>query len=227
MIDILHPMAYGDGYGDEIRQAVELGGERCMVVTGLGAQMDILGAKELERQARENNTYGAYGECYFEAKAYLADQVAPLAKQTVYRNDAMPLFLDPSASVAAVLDYMNGRIDEIILPLGGMTEKEATAVKKAIVAAKTTGDEKTFQKLRKAISSLANEQAKQVLSKDLERAERIVRTANGTENIPTDTGKTGKWFSMPLGWLAIGAAALAVAAVTAAVIICKPKKKKT
>ncbi len=226
LIDILHPMAYGDGYGEQIRKAVELGGERCMVVTGLGAQMDILGAKELERQARENNSYGAYGECYFEAKAYLADQVAPLAKQTVYRNEAMPLFLDTSASVAATLDYMSGRIDEIILPLGGMTEAEATAVKAAIAAAKEAGNEKALSKLQDAVSSVANEQAKQVLSKDLERAVRIVRMADTSKKSPSaNAGESGKWFKTPLAWLAVGAAALAVAAVTAAVIICKPKKK--
>ncbi len=221
LIDVLHPMAYGDGYGDEIKQAVELGGERCMVVTGLGAQVDVLGAKELERQARENNAYGAFGECYFEAKAYLADKIAPLAKQTVYRNEAMPLFLDPSASVTAVLDYMNGRVEEIILPQGGMTEAEATTVKAAIAAAKEAGSEKTLSKLRESILSLANEQAKQVLSKDLDRAERIVRMTNGISG----AGKSGGWFQMPLGWIAIGAAVLAVVAVLAAVIICKPKKK--
>ena len=187
LIDILHPMAYGDGFGADICRAVELGGERCMVVTGLGAQVDILGAKELERQARENNTYGAYGECYFEAKAYLADQISVAAKQTVYRNEAIPMFLDPDASVTAVLDYMIGRIDDIIVPFEGMTEPEADAVKKAIVSAKDNPSQKALTKAEEAIAKVKNEQAKQVLLKDLERAQRIVNMTQPS------TEESGSW----------------------------------
>lgn len=187
LIDILHPMAYGDGFGEDIKKSVELAGTRCMVVTGLGAQVDILGATELERQARENNSYGAYGECYFEAQAYLADQVDVAVKQTVYRNDAIPMFLDADASVTAVLDYMNGRIDDIIVPLEGMTEAEAKAVKKAIASATDNPSEKALLKLEKAIGSVENEQAKEVLLKDLERAQRIVNMTQPS------TEESGSW----------------------------------
>ncbi len=226
LLDILHPMAYGDGYGEQIRQAAELGGEQCVVVTGLGAQMDILGAKELERQARENTSYGAYGECYFEAKAYLADQVASAAKQTVYRNDAIPMFLDKTASVKALLQYMNGRVDDVILPLGGMTEAEATAVKEAIAAAEA-GDTEAWTALYEAIDSLTDAQAKQVLLADLGRAQRVVRVMNKSTDTPViNAGDSGHKIRTPLGWLALGAAAAAVAAVVTAVILCRPKKKK-
>ena len=146
-----------------------------------------LGAKELERQARENNTYGAYGECYFEAKAYLADQISVAAKQTVYRNEAIPMFLDPDASVTAVLDYMIGRIDDIIVPFEGMTEPEADAVKKAIVSAKDNPSQKALTKAEEAIAKVKNEQAKQVLLKDLERAQRIVNMTQPS------TEESGSW----------------------------------
>ncbi|MBQ3094207.1 MAG: family 10 glycosylhydrolase, partial [Clostridia bacterium] len=176
LVDILHPMAYGDGYGEEICESIALGGERCMVVTGLGAQTDFLGAEELERQAREDNSYGAYGDCYFEANTYFSDQVPDAVKETVYRNEAMPPFLDVDASLAASLDYMIGRIDDIIAPLGGMSEEEIAAVKQAVEAAKEAIVDGSIPAakltaLHGVIEAVANEHAKNALTGDLHRTE--------------------------------------------------------
>ncbi|MBE6763840.1 MAG: hypothetical protein E7553_05775 [Ruminococcaceae bacterium] len=222
LLDILHPMAYGDGYGEEIKEAVKLSGTRCMVVTGLGAHMDMLGAAELERQARENNSYGAYGECYFEAQAYLADQVITAAGQTVYRNEALPMFLDTKASVAAVLDYMNGRIEEIILPLEGMTQAEADAVKAAVALAKEACDGEALRAVQNAVEAVANAQAKQALLKDLERAQRIV----GTVEREAYSQATTPYVSLPLGWMALGAVVIVAAVAVAALIVSRSKKRK-
>ncbi len=223
LIDVLHPMAYGDGYGEEITKAVELAGNNCMVVTGLGAQVDILGAKELERQAREDNLYGAYGDCFFEAKTYLADKVPDAVKQTAYRNDAIPPFLDVNASLRTALDYLVDRIDNVILPFEGMTDKEADAVKDAVAKAKDAVEDGTIEAsalnaLRNAVTSVKNKQAKLALDNDLYRVEHILGV-NGT--LPKDAadGNTTNRTT-----LIISISTVAVLLCVAAVL--KMKKKK-
>ncbi len=237
LIDILHPMAYGDGYGKEIQKAVELGGDTCMVVTGLGAQTDMLGATELERQAREDNAYGAYGDCYFEAMTYLADQVPAVVKKTVYRNEAMAPFLDPDASLRVSLEYMIGRIDDCIVPLGGMTEAEATAIKAAVTAAKETIADgrlsaNSWMSLREVISAIQNTAAKEVLRGDLYRAERIVcvgyhlSTDEITDEKAYVTAEEGSF--SPLFLIPIAAAVcVALMAMVIAVTIRKKKMAPT
>ncbi len=228
LLDILHPMAYGDGYGEEIRRAVELGGDRCMVVTGLGAQTDMLGATELERQAREDNLLGTYGDCYFEAYTYLKDQVPEAVRQTVYRQEAMPPFLDADASIAAMLDYMVARIDDIILPLGGMSEAEAEAVKAAAAEAKASVadsriDTEALTALRETIATVANTAARQVLTDDLYRAERITcvtyrltadKLTDDNAYVPAAPAEDAQPFPLALV-LGIAAAVVIVAAAVA------------
>lgn len=175
LLDILHPMAYGDGYGDDIRKAVLLASDRCMVVTGLGAQGDLLRTEELERQARENPLYGAYGECYFEAAAYFYKHLPPILKETVYRNTAIPPFADVAESVSTMLAYMINRIDTVIYPRGGMTEAEVTAVKSAVEKITSHMNDETlpmaeFSALYRTVTAVGNTNAMQVLEKDIYRA---------------------------------------------------------
>ncbi len=222
LIDVLHPMAYGDGYGEEITKAVELAGDKCMVVTGLGAQVDILGAKELERQAREDNLYGAYGDCFFEAVTYLSDKIPAAVKQTVYRNDAIPPFLDVDASLRAALDYLVDRIDNVIVPFEGMSDKEAAALKKAVNKAKDAVedgsiDASALNALRKAVAAVKNKQAKLALDNDLYRVEHILGV-NGT--LPKDSADGN----------GVNRTVLVVTISTVAVLLCaaavlKMKKK--
>ncbi len=180
-IDILHPMAYGDGFGDDIIQQVTIGGERCMVVTGLGVFMGSLGATEMVRQAAEDNEYGAYGDCYFEASAYLKDKAGEALLQSVYRNEALAPFRDRNASIKECLNYMQGRIDDVLVPFGGVSEDEATVLKTAISdAIANTSDSRIaaaqLSALRDAIEAVANTKARKVLDADLLRAERIIIT---------------------------------------------------
>ncbi len=180
-LDQLHPMAYGDGFGDDIRRQVEMSGDRCMVVTGLGVYLESLGASEMVRQAIEDTQYGTYGDAFFEASAYLKDQAGPALLQSVYRNDAITPFLDSEAAIKAGLAYMDGRIEEILLPLEGLSEAEAQTLRTAIQAATDSVQESLIPaqpllSLREAIRAVENEQAKARLEEDLLRIERIICT---------------------------------------------------
>lgn len=177
-IDILHPMAYGDGFGDDIRQQVKLGGDQCMIVTGLGVFMAELGATEMVRQAIEGTQLGTYGDCYFEGSAYLKDKAGPALLETVYRNDAIPPFLDPDASIKAALDYMQGRIDHVLLPFDGITAEEGEQItaligslKESVAEGKMDGE--TLKELHLALKAIPGKKAKAALESDLYRAEQI------------------------------------------------------
>ena len=177
-IDILHPMAYGDGFGDDIKAQVALGGDQCMIVTGLGVFMAGLGASDMVRQAVEDNLYGAYGDCYFEGSAYLKDKAGPALLETVYRNDAITPFLDPDLAIKTALDYMAGRINDVLVPLNGISAQEGEELvaligqlKESVADSKMDGQ--LLKDLHMAIKKIAGKNAKKVLESDLYRAEMI------------------------------------------------------
>lgn len=177
-LDILHPMAYGDGYGDDIRQQVKLAGDQCMIVTGLGVFMAELGATEMVRQAAEDNQNGAYGDCFFEGSAYLKDMAGPALMETVYRNQAISPFLDPDASIKACLDYMKGRIKDVLVPFEGITADEGEKISALIDGLKETVsqgkmDGEKLKELHMALKAISGKKAKAALESDLYRAEQI------------------------------------------------------
>ena len=179
ILDLLHPMAYGDGYGDDICKAVSLAGDRCMVVTGLGAQGDLLRTEELERQARENASYGARGECYFEADAYFYKHLPPAVMGAVYRREAIPPFLCVADAVCESLRYMLERVDKVIVVHGGMSKTEAADVRAAAekIMACMREEHEPFAAiavLHDAIKALGNADATRALESDLYRTEHIL-----------------------------------------------------
>ncbi len=181
VLDLLHPMAYGDGYEHDIRNAVAMAGDRCMVVTGLGAQGDLLRTEELERQTRDNPCWGAYGECFFEADAYFYKHLPPAVMQTAYRRAAISPLRDIPSSIGALLSFMKERIDAVIVPQGGMTDAEVTAFKTAADhAAQHLRDTDTsplfhaLDILQRTVAAIADPNAKRVLENDLHRALHIL-----------------------------------------------------
>ncbi len=187
LLDLLHPMAYGDGYEKDIRRAVALAGDRCMVVTGLGAQGDLLRTEELERQARENAGWGAYGECYFEADAYFYKHIPQAVKETAYRRPAVSPFWNVREAVCTALSYMTERMETVIFPSGGMSEAEVAAVK-AVVGSATEHIRRhlplsdDFAALYRVTETVRNPDAVRVLQNDLYRAEHILCVKHRAES---------------------------------------------
>ncbi len=181
LLDLLHPMAYGDGYGEEIAAQVALGGDRCMVVTGLGIFDETLTPTDMVRQASEGSMLGTYGEAYFESTAYLKEKTGDVLQASIYRTQALVPFADPDASIVRCLSYMDERIENILLPFGGISQAEADALlaatgnaKNAVADSRIGVTELTA--LQNAIDALQNESAKAVLQSDLLRANRITCT---------------------------------------------------
>ncbi len=178
LLDILHPMAYGNGFGEQIEAQVALGGDRCMVVTGLGIFDETLTPIDMARQAVESNLLGTYGHAYFESAAYLKEKTGDVLQSSVYKTQALVPFADPNASIVRCLSYMDERIENILLPFGGISQAEADALlaatdnaKKAVKDSRIGAAE--LNALQNVIDGLQNESAKTVLRADLLRANRI------------------------------------------------------
>lgn len=177
-IDVLHPMAYGDGFGTSIAKQVSKGGSRCAVAVGLGSFMETLGATDMVKQSIQDTQLGAIGDFYFEASAYLADQTGPALLKTAYRNAAIPPFLDSDQSIRELLTYMNAHIENIIVPFKGLTDSEAKAIKDAISAAITSVKDAKIgcdelAELQTLVRKVADKKAKTALETDLYRAEQL------------------------------------------------------
>lgn len=229
LIDILHPMAYADGYGEDIMWQVKNGGDTCIVATGLGVQTSFLDGSDMERQAREDNSYGAYGDFYFEAGSYLKDRAGTALKETVYRNQALAPFLDRDASIVAALLYMQGRLDDVLMPMNGVTQGEAKTLQSAIADASATIadgriDPSALEVLRQAVNKVENEQAREALENDLYRAERI--TCVGYHLTREELTEPSSFRNGLPMWLIVTIGAVAVAAVAVVIAVVFTKKKQ-
>lgn len=173
-LDVLHPMAYGDGFDDSIRAQVREGGSLCMVAVGLGVFMEELDAQSMVDQAIADNLAGSYGDTYFEASSYLADKAGEALKKTVYRNDALAPFFDLSESIRTAIDYLADHATKVIKPAGGLTASELTAITEQTQALKEsvkdgTMDGPTLQALNTVVRKLEDKKAYAALNKDLNR----------------------------------------------------------
>ncbi|MBQ3068797.1 MAG: family 10 glycosylhydrolase [Clostridia bacterium] len=220
-IDVLHQMAYGDGFGPEITKAVRSAGNNALIVPALSTTDAVM----MERQAREDLGFGTYGECFFEAKGFMNNKAGDLLKTTVYRQDALPPFLDPSASASALLTYMQERIDNVILPLEGLTEAEATAVKEAITAATASPDLSALEAVKDAAKAVENKTASKVMLADLYRTEQILligqKTASDNISVPAATDEAA---DMTL-WIVLAVAAVLIIGLVVFALVYKPRKK--
>ncbi len=133
-IDILFPMSYGHGYDDAIIAQTQRCGDSAFIAVGLGTFMAELGADTMQQQASFNTSVYTDGSVYFEATAYLNKSVGEHLANGVYRNKAIAPAFDIKATGIAQLDYMKERINNILIPLGGITEDGGKKVIAAIDA---------------------------------------------------------------------------------------------
>lgn len=225
LLDVLHPMAYGDGYGESLTNAVELGGEHTMIVRGLGSFSDSMGAVEMERQARENSSYGTYGDAYFDAASYLADKTYDELVKTVYRTPAIAPFYDRDASLTASLSYMQGRVEDVLLPLDGVTAEQANTLVASIQTARDAVadgriESAAFAALVEAIASVDNADARAVLESDLLRVKRVQLTSD----VSNDSGAETQPKPIPWLWIGLGGALAVIVAAAIVLVVLKFKK---
>lgn len=176
-LDMVHPMAYGEGYVNLMEDYTYLA-PNCYLGVGLGAYMDAFDSEDMLRQASEMSSINAEGSVFFEAKAFLSK--CELLTSTLYRNRALSPTYDEKTSVLLLAQQAEKRIDEAILPLGGMTDTEAQAVKtelKKVIASANNGlTEQVITDINSAIAevkNIKNSSASKALADDLFYAKMI------------------------------------------------------
>ncbi len=131
-IDILFPMSYGYGYEDAIKEQQEKCGDDAYLAVGLGIFMSELNASDMQTQAVYNNSVSADGSVYFESSTYIKKGTGEYLAQGVYRNKAITPSLDIVAAAKAQVEFAKQRINNVILPLEGVSEDGAKSVIEAL-----------------------------------------------------------------------------------------------
>ena len=127
-IDILHPMSYGYGYEEAIAEQVKKCGDNAYIAVGLGIFMSEMGEVDMQNQAVYNNSVAADGSVYFEATAYLNKGAGEYLLKGVYRNRAITPTFDTMKAAKAQIEACKDRINNVIVPLGGISEEGAKTV---------------------------------------------------------------------------------------------------
>lgn len=172
-IDILFPMSYGYGYEEDIAEQTKRCGENSFIAVGLGIFMPELTPTDMQIQASYNNSVNADGSVYFEASAYSNKETGKHLLKGVYRNKAITPTFDILEGAKAQAEYMKGRINDIMVPLGALTEDSGKAVVSAIdsFAATLTADSfdaDKYNAIKSAIDTCSEDSAaKKRLESDL------------------------------------------------------------
>ncbi len=143
-IDILFPMAYGYGYEEDIAEQNDRCGDKAFLATGLGIFVTEFGPSDMQAQASYNNSISTDGVTYFEASAYLKKQTGEYLLKGVARNKAITPTFDVEKASKAQIEYAVGRINEIVVKLGGVGEKEAEKIVAAYGELSSTCTAKDF-----------------------------------------------------------------------------------
>lgn len=111
-LDMIHPMAYGEGYAPAMLDFMAHAGDSCSVIPGLGIFMDTLDAHDMLVQTKEMMDVGCHGVIYFESTAFFGKNTDDLLCETIYTEDTVAPALDNEETVKAVLERIKARIDK-------------------------------------------------------------------------------------------------------------------
>lgn len=132
LLDIVFPMAYGYGWEEAIKMQVTSCGSDALIAVGLGIFMDEMTPVIMDEQANFNTSVAADGSVYFSSYWFLRKNTGDMLLKGVYRNKAITPTYDIKKASIEKINYAKDRINDIILPLGGIDEAGANAVIKAL-----------------------------------------------------------------------------------------------
>ncbi len=175
-LDIIHPMAYGEGYSAMMPAFIEAAGEGCMVVPGLGIYMSEFHPRDMKRQTEQMRAVGCQGVVYFASDDFLGKNCGPLLTSTVFAEPAVVPALDNFATIEAVLNRISERI-ALALSAGTLSQSDAEGLQQLAQNAKislSAADKATLKgditALKAEISGLPETALKTVLSGDIKHA---------------------------------------------------------
>lgn len=242
LLDAIYPMSYGENVlSGKIPEFSGYAGDDTYLFMGSGAFL-TLSEFEIFRQATDSR-YQADGIAYFEYFTYLSHGYADFLKTNAYREEAITPTLDASAAADAQVDFMIRRINDVILPLGGITKEKADSIiallKNAVLDSENIAT--LNEQLEAEISGIAGENAIKsdlakltkivIMSKDAEKdvypgvtkEESSVSDEESVAESQEDSNSKSEPSAATSLWIAIGV--LSVLIVTAVVVFIVKKRK--
>lgn len=172
-LDLLHPMAYGEGYAPTMKELVALAGDDCVVVPGLGAFVSEFDASDLARQTAEMSEAGCGGVVYFEASAFLKKGCGNILTDSLFSEKTVVPSADNDATARAWLERFLYRID-FARSNGNLSDAQTSslsALAEAALSETAAGGAgsayQTLVSLRVSVASLAPEGLKSRLTDDI------------------------------------------------------------
>lgn len=103
--------------------------------------------------------------------------------ESLYKNKAINPTLKKKVAIAAYIDFTIGRIDEIILPLEGLTTDEANAIKTAFNALKLaveqgSGVKEKLGTVIEKVNAIANKNASATILADIAYLNKMINVSN-------------------------------------------------
>lgn len=188
LLDIVFPMTYGET--EEMKafanRYLSLGRKNVMAVPGLGIYIASQNADTMREQLMSAREMGSDGYSFFELEAFNTKNVGEKLKNSAFAQNALPPFLNVSASIHTYADFMSKRVNDIMLPSGAISENEANAL--LIILSKLKNNalsDEDMTSLSEAIAKISDSNAKEALESDMKLMNRLA--VHYTDETPADT----------------------------------------
>ncbi len=185
-IDLLKPMSYSLGAVKETYKNLE-NADGKLVASGIGVFSEAYNGYDCATHTMIAVEQGANGVMFFEASAYLAKETYEyLGGAGAFRNSAITPTLDPQKALYTAVDYAISRVNDIIVPLNGMSKADADRIISKLRELRTAVDTErnaTLESKAKAIiSSLGNTAAEKAVKGDLNKFINITQNIHKERN---------------------------------------------
>ncbi len=111
-LDMIHPMAYGEGYESYMQKFFNCIESGCIVVPGLGIFMDEFDAQDMVDQTKKMIDIGCAGVVYFEAETFNSKGCGKLLSETLFTEWALPPALNNANTIVAEAERYKERLDK-------------------------------------------------------------------------------------------------------------------
>lgn len=243
LLDAVYPMTYGEGIvQDRVKTFTSFAGDNAYVIMGVGTYLGLGDAETFKQTITGRDE--ADGAAYFEYLSYLSHGSGRFLKETAYKAGALSPMLNAAEAAKAQIDFIVRRINEAVLPNGGIDNAKAqTAVEKLAALKDNLTAENTAAAVSDIEALIAGEKCEAVLKSDLAKLKKIVTLSKDKQKAaytPADKSKDTSETSAVSEissesaentknggdtiWLWIALGAVVIAAAVAIFLIIRKKK---
>ena len=188
-IDLLKPMSYSlESISETYINVQAVKGK--YLGAGVGSYSDMFDNFAIANHVNIANQQGADGVVFFESATHLGKDCSEYLLETgAFRNKAVTPTYSPATAAESVLDYAIARIDDVIIPLNGISQDICTNLKSDIYSAKaliSSNKDEAVDAVNSIISSLGDTNAEKSLKGDLAYCLKILNNMSDSSRVPPE-----------------------------------------